>query len=146
MALSHHWSISGFLGVKQHYNNLDPTSQLGENTKGYWLWDCVTSKVLLHRDVIFNEHILFGTSVMLPPISSSLVIMLDSTTSFTNVFIPLVDLPTPPPLLSTSHSFSSSSHPEATPINDITPGEIRPETHVHPSPLTPMTLLSHPNY
>ena len=55
---------------KQHHNKLDPMSHLCyflgycDNTQGYWPWNPVTSKVLLHREVIFNEHILHGTSVM----------------------------------------------------------------------------------
>ena len=81
--------LSEFLGVKrayayidkQHRNKLDPKSHLCyflgycDNTNGYWLWDPLTSKVLLRREVVFNEQILFGTSFMLSSIFTSCVIL-----------------------------------------------------------------------
>ena len=62
---------------KQQRTKLDPKSHLCyflgycDNTKGYRLWDPVTSKVLLRRDVIFNEQLLYGSLEEKSPSSSS---------------------------------------------------------------------------
>lgn len=66
----------------KHRNKLDPKSHLYfflgyyNHTKGHQLWDPLTSRVLIRRNVIFNEQILYGTLAMVPSASSSPVILL----------------------------------------------------------------------
>lgn len=51
---------------KKQRTKLDPISHLChflgycDNTKGYRVWDPVTSQVLIRRDVSFNEQVLYG--------------------------------------------------------------------------------------
>ena len=53
---------------KQQRTKLDPKSHLCyflgycDNTKGYRIWDPVTSKVLIRRDVSFNEQLFYGNT------------------------------------------------------------------------------------
>ena len=139
---------------KKHRTKLDPKSHLCfflgycDNTKGYRLWDPVTSKVLLRRDVIFNEQLLYGSleepsssssSDNLPLSSLSLIIPPHSPTPSSSSSIPL---PSPPdestrtPITENVASLSTVTAPSA---------QSSPE-HSHPPLLTPRALLSHPNY
>lgn len=115
--------LSEFLGVKlayayidkQHCNKLDPKNHLCyflgycDNSKGYWLWDPLTSKVLLRHDIVFNKQILFGTSFMSSPTFTSCVILPDDTISFTGISLLLISLlpslPPYPTLLNTNCQF-----------------------------------------
>ena len=97
---------------KRHRNKLDPKSHLCfflgycDHTKGYRLWDPVTSKVLIRRDVIFNEKLLYGTSAVAPSDLSSSAIYIDN-------------LDTRSTLVPLHHAAaSSSSPPEPTPIHE----------------------------
>jgi hypothetical protein len=142
---------------KQHRTKLDPKSHLCfflgycDNTKGYRLWDPVTSKVLLRRDVIFNEQLLYGS-------------LEEQSSSSPSDNLPLASLS----LTSPPHSPAHSSSPSSTTLNSppsestLTPASdsIESFSSIHatdspahlstenPSfpPLTPRALLSHPNY
>ena len=145
---------------KQHRSKLDPKSHLCyyleycDNTKCYWLWDPVTSKVLLRNDMIFNEQLIYGNAVVQFVTSSTLVTLPYDTASFTKKFHHNNDLPNSSPF----SSHSSCSFLEPTLINDhvITPSspstndtgctENSPEYFVSLFPLTPRVFLSHPNY
>ena len=106
----------------------------------------MTSKVLLLRDVSFNEHLLYGNVVEQSHTSSSNNLP-NATVSFTSLPHPTDDPP---------HSSSSPSEPILTHDSVITfsshsipdTGRIEHSSAdvVSLSPLTPRTLLSHPNY
>jgi hypothetical protein len=140
---------------KHQRTKLDPKSHLCyflgycDNTKGYRLWDPATSQVLLRRDVIFNEQLLYGSSVE-PSFSTS-------SDPPSHVSFSLHD----PSFSSTNNlsSFDSHSEPsEATlsPVSQLPGSPILSPPIDSPvcaatapasfSPLTPSTLINHPNY
>jgi hypothetical protein len=124
---------------------LDPKSHLCfflgycDNTKGCQLWDPETSNVLIRRDVIFNEQLLYGTSATAPSDSSSSAIFLADP----DICAAAV------PLHLTVPSCSSSSSQEQEQVNRDSvsvPAAVTPEKLAVPFFLSPGTAVDHLNY
>lgn len=122
-----------------------------DNTKGYRIWDPTTSRVLIRRDVTFNEQLLYGStkesshpSEQVPTATLSLLNShADDPTTTENSSQSLNFSSTP--------ASSSSSYPPEHTLSPPTPASsfsIPVPTQAEPpsSPLTPRTLRSHPNF
>ena len=134
---------------KWHRTKLDPKSHLCfflgycDHTKGYRLWDHVTSKVLIRCDVIFNEQLLYGTSATAPSNSSSTTLFLtDPDTQAAAVLLH-------PVVPSCSSSSSQEQDPEQEQVNPDSvsvPTAVTSEEPAAPLFLSPGTVADYPNY
>ena len=123
------------------------------HTKGYRLWDPVTSQVLIRRDVIFNEGLLFGHQVEQTSDENSFPLAIslrNPADDFASSSSPSTYLSPHHPSEPTTTQFSSEL--DCPPTSDVALSSIPadspivPAEHIPCSPLTPQTLLSHPNY
>ena len=129
-----------------------------DNTKGYQIWDHVTSHVLIRRDVSFNEQILYGdkqdTSHSCSLSEQETIAILSNTTSTEDSSRSPANSLTFRDTSSASSSSSWPSEPTLSPAVSnsvpLTPANDQsislPADSVNLSPLTPRTLLTHPNF
>lgn len=138
---------------KAQRTKLDPKSHLCyflgycENTKGYRIWNPVTSKVFIRREVTFNEQVLYKHAEESSQSSSSP----DNSPTVALSFLDHID-----PAEATHTSPLASSSCSSTPVPDITLASQVPSS---PSPsvfsrsefpsaaiISPQTLHAHPNF
>ena len=146
---------------KKQRTKLDPKSHLCyflgycDHTKGYRLWDPETSQVLIRRDVVFHEQLLYRHPAD-PSISLS-----DDDVAPASAPFPSSSPSSTADVSSSSSQLLSPNHPseptvtlsfnntppiipasEASPCSSLLPAT---STEQH-FPLTPQTLASHPNF
>ena len=141
---------------KQYRTKLDPKSHLCyflgycDNTKGYRIWDPVTSKVLIRRDVTFSEQLLYGSpkesshsSEQVPTATLSLQISPADDSSTTKHSSQPLNFSSSSPTSSSSCPSEHTLSPTI-PVSSLSiPATSQDESS---SPITPRTLRSHPNF
>ena len=138
---------------KAQRTKLDPKSHLCyflgycENTKGYRIWNPVTSKVLICREVTFNEQLLYKHTEESSPSSSSS----DTSPTVTLSFLDHTDpADATSPLASSSCSSASTPVPDTTLASQVTsspsPSVFSRSEFQHANIISPQTLHAHPNF